>query len=501
MRGVLLLLLTSGVAHASGVDLKRVELRLDGRVSHVTHRDLDGDGIAELLAMARQGSDDKPTRTLAIWPVTRTGINPEPSQLIPLPEDAVVVDACDVLPAAGTELLLLTGDGLSVLTRGANGTYGAPAPLVAVPGVLGFPDEDDAPFFQMCRRPAGAATAVELWVPTGRGVAVLAPDKDGVLQQAVTVAMRPRAYHQSGDEFRGPRARRDFAVLTMLVMPRLLSMDADHDGDDDLYQVVEDTVALYLRDGGKLSATPVMRRAFNVRTPTDRARRNAVMDVMLGDLTGDGLPDAVVTKLTGGMTSLKTESRLYVGQGPRGFAPDAVGTRKHDGYATPLGLFDVDGDGRMEVLEPVIRTSPLSVAGMLVKQRVDVELRVLRSDGTSLKEGGSMAVPFALDTAGAGVRGGLPLLGQDVDGDGRSDMVNLGSGDKVEVLRGVARDPPFEEDPAWAGKAPSTVRGEWYVPWPKGPASVVLFYPDVKAAWGKVTLFFNARVASGPPPP
>ncbi|MBI5497067.1 MAG: VCBS repeat-containing protein [Deltaproteobacteria bacterium] len=482
---------------APGVDLRRIPLTLEGRTAHVVTRDLDGDGLAELAATARQGTDRAPVRRLALWQVGVDGPTAEPTQLLTLPDNAVVVDFCDVLPAPGAEVVLLTADGLSVFTHVDATRYADTAvPLVEIPGVLGFPDEEDAPFYQVCRAPRGAATAVELWVPTGRGLAIAVPDGAGVRVER-TLPLRPRAYHTSGDEFRGPRARRDFALMTQVLMPRLVNVDADGDGDDDLYQVVEDTLKLFLRRDGRLDPAPVNERSFELRTETDRARRNAVLDVMLGDLDGDGLPDAVATKLAGGLTSLRTETRYYPGRGVAGFAADPTSVRRVDGYATPLALLDVDADGRLELLEPVIRTTPMAVAGMLVRQRVDADLRVLRAVGGTLREGRSMTLPFGLDTGAGSVKGGPPLVGQDFNGDGRPDLVNLGSGNEAVVLLGVAGDPPFADDEAFSARVPSTSRAEWYVPWPRGPASFVMAFPDQKAAAGKLVLFFNARSRQG----
>ncbi|MEW5850358.1 MAG: hypothetical protein AB2A00_16350 [Myxococcota bacterium] len=489
-----LLALFSTLPLRAQVALVRQELQAPGRVNHVASRDLDGDGTAELLVITRQGTDENPIRRLLYWTPGADGFKPQPTQSLDLPADAVIVDACDVGLGPGMEILLLTDQGLSAFVRSAPGPYpSTPQAVLPLPATLPFPDEEDAPFYDMCHTPKGGS-GVELWVPGGRGVSVVRPAESGLAVQEQLI-MRPKAYHLSGDEFRGPRARRDFAVLTTLVMPKLVSLDADKDGDDDLYALVEDTVSLYVREGGKLSTEPVVRRNFNLRNATDRAKRNAVMDVMLGDISGDGLPDAVVTKLAGGMTSLKTETRLYLGTGKTGFEEKPVGTRRADGYATPLAILDLEGDGKLEVLEPQVGTAPMTVAGMLIKQRVDVDVRVLRSHGRDFYEGKDMTVSFSLDTSGAGgVKGSLPLLGQDVDGDGLKDIISLGTGHKVELLRGIKSDPPFEEDESWSGSVPSTLRAEWYVPRPGSPASVVVFFPT-KGNTGTMVVFFNLKGA------
>jgi hypothetical protein len=473
------------------VELTRQELQPPGRVAHVRARDLDGDGTAELLAVARQDGEDPPVRRLAYWSPTARGFAAAPTQVLVLPRDAVAVDACDVGLGPGAEILVLTETTLSAFVRDGPGPYPAtPRPLLDLGLAHPLPDEDDAPFLELCRFPRGGGSP-ELWLPGLGGVTVALVTPEGIVQEGV-LDVRPRASSVAGDEYRGPRARRDFALLTTLVLPRLTSLDADGDGDDDLYATLEDTVALYPRQDGRLQHRPAWRGSLGLKSATDRARKNAVLDVLLGDLTGDGLPDAVVTKLTGGVASLQTATRVHAGLGLAGFQAVPVATRVLDGYAMPLCLVGVE-EGKAGILEPSASTAPLSVAGMVIKQRIDLDVRVVRLRGVELKAGRGLGVSLGLDVSGLGnVRGGLPLVGQDVDGDGLPDAVTTGRGDRVEVSRGRKGDPPFHEDEAFSARVGPLRRVEWYVPRPGAPASVVVL--GVTASPGLV-VFWNPRGA------
>src|SRR2546426_5666176 len=66
--------------------------------------------------------------------------------------------------------------------------------------------------------------------------------------------------------------------------------------------------------------------------------------VALGDLTGDGLPEIVLTSNLGG-------PRLYLNEGKFRFrdVTEQAGLRNNGGWTTGVTLADVNGDGRLDI--------------------------------------------------------------------------------------------------------------------------------------------------------
>jgi hypothetical protein len=489
---LLSLALFSTPSVAGRVELTPQTLKAGGQVLHTLTRDVDGDGVNELLAVARAGRPNRPKRMLYVWKAGPKGFDTQPTATLTVPGKVVGIDVCNVDPMKGAEIVYLHGKGVDVVGQTKPLSFEArPRTAIEVSSSLAFADPLDAPFVELCRWPKGAA-APELWIPTWTGVQVYrivdsrpVPDAD--------LKVRPSASHLVPDEFRGPRARRDYAVLTTLAYPQLFSVDADGDGDDDVYANIEDRVWLFLRDGGKLSGSPAARRFFGMRTDEEFRQGQNRLQVYFGDVTGDKLPDAVAIKCTGRISSLKTEMRVYQGKGAQGFEQNAVATRKHDGYAVPEGVVDLDGDGVMEILEPALDTGPASVAQLVMTLTIDMDFHALRLKNNKFVEGEAMELTFGFEFGGSGVMGTLPLFGEDIDGDGLTDRVDLGLGDKALVFLGQKGDPAYDDDEAWEREVNATQKASWYVKQRGRPASVVIYRPKDKEQGNEITVLWNPK--------
>jgi len=471
--------------------LERQSLKATGQVLHVVSKDLDGDGTNELVAIAREGKPSRPSRALLVWRQGAAGMKAAPDFRVPLPERTVGFDVCDVDAAPGAEIVLLTSRGLEIV-RADDGRYaGEPARVAAFHSALGVPDVMDAPPLELCQLPRGAPGA-EVWVPDADGVHVFVVE-NGALAERATLGVRPVARHLIPDEFRGPRVRRDYAVLTELAFPRLESRDVDKDGDDDCYATIEDRVWVFARDGGVLAGKPTNTRSFELRTDDEWRTDKNRLQVFFGDVTGDGLPDAVAVKSTGSIADLATTTRVYAGRGKDGFDDKPFLERASSGYAIAEGVIDLDGDGAAEILEPKLDTSAVAIARLVVTGNISMEFRALRARDKKLVEGEEMELLFAFDPGGAGVKGTLPLYGQDIDGDGLTDRVDLGIGDRFTVFRGTKGARTYDEDAAYEVRVPSSRKASWYVPGPKKPASVVVYFPQQKENGSEILLFSNPK--------
>lgn len=471
------------------LSFNKLELSASGQIQHTLTVDLDGDGLNDLLATAREGKSARPQRTLYVWKGKTTGFSKNPDITLDLPWTVVGIDACDVDPAPGREIVALTAKGLEAFKAQGNGYAKKPINVMSLRPAVPYPDPADAPFLELCMEPKGAKTK-ELWVPVVRGVQIVI-NRGDVLEKGPLLPIWPVAENLVPDEFRGPRKRRDYSLLTQLAVPQLYSIDVDKDGDDDLLGTIEDRVWLFLRDGGTLASRPASQLNFLLRTEEEWRENKNRLQVFFGDVTGNGHPDAVTVKSTGSIQNLKTDLRVYQGKGAKGFEKRPVVTRQADGYAIPEGVVDLDGDGVFEILEPTLDTSPMVIARLVVTGKIAMSFVALKVKNGKFVEGDAMDLDFLFDPGGSGVKGTLPLFGYDVDGDKVSDRVDLGLGDQVSVVRGQKGNPVFQEDPAFTGSVPSSRKASWYWLREGSPASFVVFSPKDKEVGNRLYVFWN----------
>ena len=133
-----------------------------------------------------------------------------------------------------------------------------------------------------------------------------------------------------------------FGPITSVTSGRIMGLAAgDVDGDGDLDVVTANAsgnnVAIRLNNGNGSFAAPVL-------VPV----ANAPSAVALGDVTGDGFPDLVVTQYDYGTTAGQSSMVVLTNNGTGTFstgAPVAIG-----GHPLDLKLGDVDGDGDLDAV-------------------------------------------------------------------------------------------------------------------------------------------------------
>ncbi len=108
----------------------------------------------------------------------------------------------------------------------------------------------------------------------------------------------------------------------------------------------------------------------------------------------------------------------------------------------PGGLWDLDGDGRRDLVTLTLDFSMLQALRVVVAQSLSIglEFDILcqAADGTfSPVPGLDLAGKFRLDLKNFR-QGQLSLFGGDFDGDGRKDFVQIGRGRNVSIHRGAA---------------------------------------------------------------
>lgn len=229
------------------------------------------------------------------------------------------------------------------------------------------------------------------------------------------------------------------ALTAAVAPPPLVVADIDGDGKPDLLLPARDRVAVYF-GGGTLGARSTTLRLPLDLEPDDSAplrdgeTRKEVADAWFEDLDGDGRADLVVQRivLNGSWFGASTELLTARGTGT-GFEPPRTLTT--GAAAFDVRLLDVDGDGDLDFLAPMVDLGVTNLARALVSREMRVDLGLYRQ-----KAGSFPAEPTALHALAFPVEAPDRLqaeLAADLDGDGRLDLVTNDGHDHIRVFRGV----------------------------------------------------------------
>jgi len=286
---------------------------------------------------------------------------------------------------------------------------------------------------------------------------------------------------------------------------RVHEMDYDHDGRSDLAFWNEDHFDLYRQDEQGLFTTPA--ESFSLDVPFDadgayslrfgprkKIRRAALLAVR--DLNGDGVSDLVIHSIQGrGAIRLHSRYDVHLGSATTNgtvFSPEATSSiqplgdpGEPAGYAVQW-LRDLDGDGRVEIVLQVVRTTLGGMMRVLLGNSiaVDLEFYGLTADGSPREPIDKRRVRPDLHTFKRGRGPFFPAvqLG-DVNGDGRADLLTGKDWQELEVFLGVPGPALFAQQPLKVVvDLPRNERNVWLADMNKdGKQDLLLFHPSATA--------------------
>jgi len=475
-------------AFAHAAELTRRELRVPGSVQRVVAVDLDVHGSPELLVFSVSG-DLNPQRHASVFAFNAEGLQTEPRSSWVLDPEGGVFDVGND-PRDGPSLWYCTATSVRrYRLRSALESAPTPETWVELPSLLGGRSDEWVMFYDF----------VGDWYGDGREVpAVFQPGRlllsHGDPSQPPNVLELRTELDTTGPPASYEMLERVPLFLTQRI-PTLTRVDADGDGRADLVAALGDRLATYVAgEDGTYASTPRSDIRFPSNAdPRDETRRQYIE---LGDVTGDGRTDAVLSSLVGGFGNLTHELAVFRGEG-EGFATRSTNTLMKQGAASLTSLADFDRDGRDEIVTATVKIGIRALLTYLLTSSVPIEYDVYRvGDDGAIGKTPMMqwTRSVVLRSTGASDPGVITLTG-DFDGDGIDDVVSASSDDEVEIRRVLHVGKRLELGDVLA-ELEATGRGQALAPDLNGDGRSDLVVYAPRRAEGVVTVFLSG----GTPP-
>ena len=227
-------------------------------------------------------------------------------------------------------------------------------------------------------------------------------------------------------------------------MPKLTIGDVDGDGRPDLIASARHEVRVFLRrEDGRFSTLADRSIPLARVSAVDHVRGNGSVRVGASDLNGDGRLDLLISHLSGSVLDASFRTSVHLNRAGEWNleVPDQV--FETEGWGTDE-IVDLDGDGKPELVRVRLDLSILEIVEALVTRSLDARIEIYRAgteSGFATKPAMKRKLALALDFGSGRARGFVPNVRADLNGDGYRDLLNSGSGKRVEVFLGGSRDP------------------------------------------------------------
>jgi FG-GAP-like repeat len=423
------------------------DLRVNGAVITVLSADLRGQRRQDLIVISRTGTFPRDMRWISVfWQQEGGRFNSHPDLVWEMDPDATVIDVGALRPESDRKsIVYLTGAEVRAyqLTDKAPPT---PTTLLKIPTLTVFPEPTDLPPLRLIRDWKGNG---QPWLGVPQfGQLILYPIAQAGLQGAGEAVKFYQPTLLFGAE-REHRLLRDYALQLIYRLPQLFVRDFNGDGRADLIAAWQDHVAVYVQDvTGRFPQEPSQTFHFNIRTEQERTLRAVLISPLVEDVDGDGRADLILTKMTGRITDRHVATSVYLNRA--GNLPSQPVVRvEHDGFASTLLAQDLNGDGKRDLVLPLVKIGVRNLMSNLLTNRVDVSLLVhlYREPGIyPSAPDWTRSFTYQIDMSdGVVLQGVWPNIDGDFDGDGKADLLVAGN-DEIAVYLATpgtlfARDP------------------------------------------------------------
>lgn len=429
-------------------------LRVPGNVLEIRLADVDGDGDRDALVSVLRDEGVTLRREVHLFPRLSGGYGERAARVLDVPAEVVFLDAADLDGDGAAEILLLDPQGLSRCSLAGEG-FSAPQRIVELQSFFRLADRSSVPFVDLAKD-VDYDGRLDLLLPARDGYVFYRGQADGAPGQ-------PHAVPAGNGHSIGKGRNIFYRVRSRLARPT--PTDWDGDGEGDLVLAFEEQLTRWIL--GRSGTPRRGRQTIDLGPLMDAGSGGqgglAMSSGKLMDVDGDRRCDLLLTRRLarpGLMAGVVTQSFLLLSKDllhPSGPKPrQAIRT---NGVTSPPRLFDLDGDGALDLILTTLRTDLLTKLRESLLEKVQVTFFVYRFDREQQRFGDepifseSLAMPAEL-LLEVGAYGWVTFKA-DYDGDGRPDLALYDADQEVlSIRRGIEKkgwfsDQPiaFEDDP------------------------------------------------------
>jgi hypothetical protein len=350
MVAVMAALLAPGLLQAEG-RFKKFDFKLPGEVTDVIMSDLDGDSLAEALAINIDRSKDPPVRRLTIFPQVK-GVGFDPNKKIEwtFPAEVASIDVGDVTADPGRELVFITEHGVSAASV-ASGQVGPLKELFPVQSLVAIAYDRGVPYYNFVRDYTGDGKDDILVV--GFSETLLARQKGDYEWIEEKLRLRPSMSIESFDIGRLMGDSEHPMYRVSYFVPQVFTEDYNGDKLPDLIVSGRRGIDVFLQSPKGFSSQPAKSAKIALYTDTgDRPGRSNPLSLTIRDLDGDGKAEVIANQSKGNLGSMQSRAVMFWGKDgslDRG-QPSLEFKCPHT--ITSVFIRDVNKDGLLDIIMP-----------------------------------------------------------------------------------------------------------------------------------------------------
>jgi len=419
-------------------------LKLRGQITNLVVKDINRDGLKDLLVIHTVLGPKKPERWVTVlWQDQASGFDLKRSFSLQPASEVAVIDVGQVDGKEGLDLVCLCQSGVKHYPNQGFG-FGRLTPLINQKSAAALPSASVTTYLDFVRDFNGDSRDDLLLFQFGQALLYLGTGKGLDLSQPLPLAIKPRAEMIYLTGIHGDVADQQDAVGGTYFFPRVYPRDWDGDGRKDLIVVGGKDVHVFLQ--APVGTYPTQSdRNFEVQLfkPAEDPNTlnslypSAPPSLSFADIDHDGKMDVVAQQMIGLLGKMKSKVQLYWGRtGSLAAAkPDREFITKD--IAIMALIADVNHDGLLDLVIPTLGLNFVSVGRVLVSGTFPVKLNYyLQSPLHSFPDLPSYirTVNLIFDLAKFRLAAGIPGIFGDLNGDGLPDEVIAKSKTQLEVI-------------------------------------------------------------------